>query len=123
METNKHAWPTMQQGRGERRRDVRITAPAELGCIISGFAGDIRARNISAGGLAVYVPTPVKTRVEHDVTLTFGEMTIVCRVRVAYCYGLDRGRWLAGLTVLGSSVGPTLDTLIDAIQKESNKLS
>ena len=123
METSKHAWPTMQEGRGERRRDIRIAAPAELGCSIAGFAADIRVRNISSGGLAVYVPTPVKTRVEHDVTLTFGDMTIVCRARVAYCFGLDRGRWLAGMTVLMTSIGLTLDPLIEAIQKEPGKLS
>ena len=116
MESSRHAWATMQESRRDRRRDARMPAPPELSCTIAGFPAGIRVRNISSGGLAVYVPAPLKTRVEHDVTLTFNALTITCRVRVAYCFNLDRGRWLAGLTLLESNVGATFDPLMDAIQ-------
>ena len=115
METNKNAWPTMQPTRSDRRTGVRIAAPADLRCTVSGMTSDVRVRNISAGGLAIYALSPVKTRSDQGLTLTYKTMTIVCQVRVAYCFPVEQGRWLVGMMLVDSSVGRTFDDLIDAI--------
>lgn len=118
MEPRKNAWPTMQQGRGDRRAEFRIAAPLELGCSMAGIKAEVRVRNVSAGGLALWVPAPLKIRSEHEVTLTFEDLTIVSRTRVVYCFEVE-GKWLVGMMLLESSVGPTFDSLVEAIAAAS----
>ena len=115
MEPNNNAWPTMQPKRTDRRTDARLSAPARLRCTVAGIDANLRVRNISARGLAIYALSPIKTRSEHQLTLVYDDLMIVRRVRVVYCRVIESSRWLVGMAVLDSNVGGTLDELIDAI--------
>ena len=101
----------------DRRRHLRLDAPADLAVTVAGSNTRLVASNISSDGLAVHSRVPFARASIHKLQLTFAPLTVVRQARTVHCRRDPRGGWVLGFALVGSSPagGPTVEDLIDLI--------
>jgi hypothetical protein len=99
----------------DRRRDVRISVPADLRLELADPKMRARALDISEGGALVESNLPFAVGPAYRLTFRLGSMVAECRFTAAHCRRLDNGRFLAGLKLVPSHAPSPLAHLIDVI--------
>ena len=102
----------------DRRREIRLIAPAGLRASLAELGVAVAVRDISLGGLAVTSTSALARDSVHVLRLTFGSMCVLTRARAAYCQRHDGRAWVVGFAFIPSPrpKGPTVEQLIDRIE-------
>jgi len=107
----------------DRRRDVRISVPAELRLEFADPNMRARVVDISEAGALVNSNLPFVVGLVYRATFRLGSHATDCETTAAHCRHLDNGRWLAGLILTSERTPSPLADLIDAITASAIKFA
>jgi hypothetical protein len=107
----------------DRRREVRISTPADLTLQLSDRSLRARALDISEGGALIESNLPLVVGAVYQLTFRLGKLVAECRATPVYCRRLDNGRWLAGMKFAGDQARTPLHKLIDSITDQAISFS
>ena len=107
----------------DRRRDVRISTPADLTLELSDRKLQARALDISEGGMLIESNLPLVVGATYQLTLRLGRFVVECRALPVHCRRLDNGRWIAGMKFTPEQARAPLTNLIDRITSRAIQFS
>ena len=101
-----------------RRRHVRLDAPEQLHVEIAGAPSDLRAIDISAGGMSIAAPEPLSTQTIHLLTVSLApDLSVQVTARAVHCRRTAGGQWQIGLAFIEQTPSATgsIEDVLDAI--------
>ena len=107
----------------DRRREVRISAPADLTVELSDRRLKARALDISEGGTLIESNLPMVVGAQYRLTFRLGTEVVECLATPVHCRRFEGGRWLAGMKFAPEQARTALAHLIDRITSQAISFS